>query len=461
MPNKLKSDVDGEVQQENVLSKYEQQNVSIFALAKTLLSISTMPHVILIVILSVAFFITARIDSFTVFSAMAFTSLSASYIITALSASNDRVKNWITLREEYTEKKSSFLLRNLAHFRICLFPIISAMLIFVLLIFLTGENGIFAGANKSIPLILGMLFIVWSIVQGTSFSQWASTTSAKRSTSSKKLGSLKTSVIILFSTICLVGLLLASIFYQLEAINNSFSESLIKSIPFAFFTLGLSVGSVIYSWNYKKLSSMKPRLQKFSTTWTLICHLFVTWHLLTIWRQNFMNPTIIQVFIEEIVLMIFTVFVAIWSMTSKGYKSKFRLITNENALTWGLAFGYAYAGSVAMLTTFFNDIKIVMSIGHAVVIITVIYVHRAVLASIIENDNTSVEVSRIIEQSEASKIKQESDTIDIVQSSIESISISEPDPGEVWQEDDDVDWNKAKDPTQIDGVEWDKTIDID
>ena len=28
-------------------------------------------------------------------------------------------------------------------------------------------------------------------------------------------------------------------------------------------------------------------------------------------------------------------------------------------------------------------------------------------------------------------------------------------------EDDDVDWNKAKDPTQIDGVEWDKTIDID
>ena len=461
MPDEPESDVNGELEQENVLSKYEQQSVSIFGLAKTLLSISTMPHIIVIVILSVTFFITARIESLTVFSAMAFTSLSASYIITALLASNGRVKNWITLSEENTENNSTFLLRNLAHFRICLFPMVSAFLIFALLILLTGENGFVADVNKSIPLILGMLFIVWSIVQGTSFSQWASTTSAKRSTGSKNSGNLKTSVIVLFLINCLVGLLLASIFYQLEAINNSFSESLIKSMPFAFLTLGLSVGSMVYSWNYKKLSSMKPRLHKFSSTWTLICHLFVTWHLLTIWRQNFMNPSIFQVFVEEIILMIFTVFVAIWSMTSKGYKSKFRMITNENALTWGLAFGYAYAGSVAMLTTFFDDIKIVMSIGHAVVIITVLYVHRAVLVNIIEKDNTSVEVNRIIEQSEPSKMKVENDAIEIVQSNFKSNSKSDPDSDEVWQDDDDVDWNKAKETTQIDGVEWDKTIDID
>ena len=115
--------------------------------------------------------------------------------------------------------------------------------------------------------------------------------------------------------------------------------------------------------------------------------------------------------------MIFTVFVAIWSMTSKGYKSKFRLITEENALTWGLAFGYAYAGSVAMLTTFFDDIKIVMSIGHAVVIITVIYVHKLVLGSVIEKDNTSVDVSRIMEESESPTIRDEN-PIEMVQTKL-------------------------------------------
>lgn len=158
--------------------------------------------------------------------------------------------------------------------------------------------------------------------------------------------------------------------------------------------------------------------------------------------------------------MIFTVFVAIWSMTSKGYKSKFRLITEENALTWGLAFGYAYAGSVAMLTTFFDDIKIVMSIGHAVVIFTVIYVHKLVLGSVIEKDNTSVDVNRIMEESESPTILDEN-PIEMVQTKIESKPSTNPNSVEVWQEDDDVDWNKQKKQTQIDDVEWNETIDLD
>ena len=48
----------------------------------------------------------------------------------------------------------------------------------------TGENGIVANGNNAIPLILGMMFIAWSIVQGTSFSQ-ASNNSAKKITSVK------------------------------------------------------------------------------------------------------------------------------------------------------------------------------------------------------------------------------------------------------------------------------------
>ena len=67
---------------------------------------------------------------------------------------------------------------------------------------------------------------------------------------------------------------------------------------------------------------------------------------------------------------------AIWSLTSKGYATKFKLLNEENSLPWGLAFGYAYAGSVAMLTNVFEDITTVMTLGHLIVILTVIYVYR-------------------------------------------------------------------------------------
>ena len=460
MPDSSESNNPGLDLADNMLTKYEQQSASMFSLVKTLLSTSTMPHIILIVLFSAILYTVARIDSVTDFAAMAFTSLSAGYLITALLAKHKTVNNWITLNDEIPLDETSLILRIIYRFRICLFPLISAGVIFLLLIFTTGKDGMIPDANKSIPLILGMLFIVWSIVQGTSFSHWSSTTCAKKSSDAKKLVSMKSSIIILFITISSVSILLACLFYQLGDINNSLSESLLKSIPFTILALGATIGSLSYSWNYKKLSSMKPRLQKFSNRWTTICHLFVTWHLLTIWRQNFMEPSVIQVFIEEIVLMIFTVFVAIWSMTSKGYKSKFKLITEENALPWGLTFGYAYAGSVAMLTTFFDDIKIVMSIGHSVVIITVFFAHKLVLRNLIDKDNITVEVSRIVGNSEPSTAPKHDD-IEIVQTKFGSAAETKPKSEEVWQEDDDVDWNKAQQQVQIDNIEWDEAIELD
>lgn len=444
----------------DALSIYEQQNISMIRLIKTLLSTATMPHIIMIILLSVLLYISARIDSLNVSVAMAFSSLSVSYAVTALLANNATISNWITLSENTNSEQMSLMKRNLHRFRICLFPLATSTAIFVILHLTTGDNGIVANANKAIPLILGMLFVIWSIVQGTSFSQWASTNSAKKATTTKNLGSLTISTIFSVTIIFLSGMFVASVFYQFQNLDNSIMQSIVRSIPFSVLSVGLFLGSLSYTWKLKKLSSMKPRLQKFSTRWTLICHLFISWHLLTIWRQNFMNPSMLQVFVEEIALMIFTVFVAIWSMTSRGYRSKFRLITEQNALSWGLSFGYAYAGSVAMLTTFFDDIRIVMSIGHAVVIITVIYIHKIVLTNIIEKDNTSVDVSRILQDKELSTNDEDTE-IKISQTKFQSDSAQNLDAEEIWQEDDDVDWDKQRELVQIDNVEWEETIDLD
>ena len=156
--------------------------------------------------------------------------------------------------------------------------------------------------------------------------------------------------------------------------------------------------------------------------------------------------------------MIFTVFFAIWSMTSKSYKSSFGLISEENALTWGLSFGYAYAGSVAMLTSFFDDIKTVMLVGHCLVVMTVIIMHKLILSKVIGTDDYSVEISRITQTDTEVEVSGEKN--DLVETHQDKTLVEKGD-FEAWQEDDDVDWEAKRSGPEIDGLEWDETIDID
>ena len=156
--------------------------------------------------------------------------------------------------------------------------------------------------------------------------------------------------------------------------------------------------------------------------------------------------------------MIFTVLFAIWSMTSKSYKSNFRLITEHNALTWGLSFGYAYAGSVAMLTSFFDDIKTVMLIGHCLVVITVLFLHKIILSKIIDTDDYGIEIRRITDSQNEAISENQAEKLSENQ---QHETLSADNDADVWQEDDDVDWEAEDSGPEIDGVEWDETIDID
>ena len=440
---------------QDLLADYETSNVSLISLARTLLSPSTMPHIILVTVLSTILYITSSADSLTNVSAMAFTSLSIGYGITALTSNNTTVKNWITLKQEETDERSLFI-RNIAKFRICIFPLIVAVISLISILILFGENGIIPIGDGVLPLVMGSLFVVWSIVQGTSFTKWATSASAKM-TDKQKPTYLQMSVLFSIGIIGLVSSVLATIFYKINNLNLSLSGAFLDSLLFASIAVLVLVANVGYNWQLKTLASMKYRLHNFSNRWTVICHIFISWHLLTLWRQIFLDPTDIQVLFEELVLMIFTVFIAIWSMTAKGYKSNFRPINEENALSWGLAFGYAYAGSVAMLTTVFDDITTVMQIGHAVVIIAVLYIHRKVLTDIIGQDNLAVEVNRIVEHSEPKNTQtQDEEFNDTEDATIENNSDEDS-----WQEDGDVDWENQKTTSVIEDVEWDTIIEVD
>ena len=441
---------------QDLLAEYETTNVSLISLARTLVSTSTMPHLFLITILSTVLYITSSADTLTNISAMAFTSLSIGYGISALASNNSTVKKWITLEQELSDERP-FIIRNLAKFRICVFPLVMAIISFVAMILLFGDNGVIPIGDGVLPLVMGSLFVVWSIVQGTSFTKWASSVSAKL-TDKQKPTYLQMSVVFSIGIIALMSSALAAIFYKIHNFDLSISGALLDSLPFACITVLVLVANIGYNWQLKKLASMKYRLHNFSNRWTIICHVFISWHLLTLWRQIFLDPTNIQVLFEELILMIFTVFIAIWSMTAKGYKSNFRPINEENALSWGLAFGYAYAGSVAMLTTVFDDITTVMQIGHAVVIIAVIVIHRKVLIDIIGQDNLAVEVSRIVEHNRDSK--EEEPEIEQLDDPDET-PVETESQEESWQEDHDVDWENDEDIPVIEDVEWDSIIEVD
>ena len=441
---------------QDLLAEYESTNVSLISLARTLVSTSTMPHLFLITILSTVLYITSSAESLTNISAMAFTSLSVGYGISALASNNSSVKKWITLDHELSDERP-FIIRNLAKFRICIFPLLMATISFFAMLFLFGDNGVIPLGDGVLPLIMGSLFVVWSIIQGTSFTKWASSVSAKL-TDKQKPTHLSMSVVFSIGVIALTSSALAAIFYKIHDLDLSIGGALLDSLPFTFITVLVLVANVAYNWQQKKLASMKYRLHNFSNRWTIICHVFISWHLLTLWRQIFLDPTNIQVLLEELILMIFTVFIAIWSMTAKGYKSNFRPINEENALSWGLAFGYAYAGSVAMLTTVFDDITTVMQIGHAVVIIAVLVIHRKVLTDIIGQDNLAVDVNRIVEQTRDSKGEDPK---------IEQLDDADKTPLETdleeesWQEDHDVDWENGDEVPVIEDVEWDSIIEVD
>ena len=441
---------------QDLLAEYETTNVSLISLARTLVSTSTMPHLFLITILSTILYITSSADSLTNISAMAFTSLSIGYGISALASNNSTVKKWITLNQELSDERP-FIIRNLAKFRICILPLCLAILSFIAMILLFGDNGVMPIGDGVLPLVMGSLFVVWSIVQGTSFTKWASSVSAKL-TDKQKPTYLPTSVAFSIGIIALTSSALAAIFYKIHNLDLSISGALLDSLPFASITVLVLVANVGFNWQLKKLASMKYRLHNFSNRWTIICHVFISWHLLTLWRQIFLDPTKIQVLFEELILMIFTVFIAIWSMTAKGYKSNFRPINEENALSWGLAFGYAYAGSVAMLTTVFDDITTVMQIGHAVVIIAVIVIHRKVLTDIIGQDDLAVEVSRIVEHNRDSK--EEEPEIEQLDDPDET-PVETESQEESWQEDHDVDWENDEEIPVIEDVEWDSIIEVD
>ena len=230
-------------------------------------------------------------------------------------------------------------------------------------------------------------------------------------------------------------------------------ESIVSNLGFLLLSIASFAATVYWTRESRAFSLKDKALKKFANRWTLFAHVFATWHLLTVWRQTVMSQQTIEIFIEEVLLMMFTVFMAIWTLTSKSVSKEWKLLSNENALPWGLAFGYAYAGSVAMIATALNDITYVMVAGHIIAFLTITWMHKKILRRVLKQHDIDVEVQRIVATDRSIQpqpTKQE-----------EHAEINHTNNEEVWQEDKDVKWDGEVGKTIGEDVEWNDVIEMD
>jgi hypothetical protein len=189
-------------------------------------------------------------------------------------------------------------------------------------------------------------------------------------------------------------------------------------------------------------------LAGFSFKWMIVAQLFITWHAFSIYRRWQMNPSEVSTLIEEGILMAFTVIFAVWSLTTFTVRDGKRLVSENASLPLGISFGYAYAGSVAMLTGTFDSLREVMIFGHILTICAMILLLRPTLrTSRISSDifatAKSIDISDKDEKEDAKEGTEEKSKDDEEESADEE---------EVWQEDEQVNWEEGKDIS--DGTEW-------
>ena len=425
-------------------SQLEFKQIGMLQLIRNMLSPRTLPHIIMIaVISSILLFLVGTQE---VLVAMSFISLSISYVVISMLSNNSMIQSLTKLPEEKGD--SQWIVRFLFSFRITIVPILIAAVIVGLLWSFTGGND-----NGWISPALASLFIVWSIAQAASFRtgmvEWLANGlgDAKLHTYQEKISTA--SQVVVVQVFALVILWLGQIISQAE--KMTLQDALLGGIAFIIVSVILQGITLWLTRSEREASGNEKGMAAFSFKWMIVAQLFITWHAFSIYRRTAMSPSDLSTIIEEGLLMAFTVIFAVWSLTTYTVRDGKRLISEHASLPLGISFGYAYAGSVAMLTGTFDNLKEVMIFGHVLSICAMMLLLRPTLRTsrmtsemflnaknvdISKSEDTEEDESKEDENSDDNNSETEKETVD-----------------EEWQEDGEIDWEKGVDISE--GTDWD------
>jgi len=424
-------------------SQQEFKQIGMLQLIRNMLSPRTLPHIVMIaVISSILLFL---VNTQEVLVAMSFISLSISYVLLSMLSNNSMIQSLTKLPDEKGD--SQWIVRFLFSFRITIVPILIAAVIVGLLWSFTGGND-----NGWISPALASLFIVWSIAQAASFRtgmvEWLANGlgDAKLHTYQEKISTA--SQVVVVQVFALVILWLGQIISQAE--KMTLQDALLGGIAFIIVSVILQSITLWLTRSEREASGNEKGMAAFSFKWMIVAQLFITWHAFSIYRRTAMSPSDLSTIIEEGLLMAFTVIFAVWSLTTYTVRDGKRLISEHASLPLGISFGYAYAGSVAMLTGTFDNLKEVMIFGHVLSICAMMLLLRPTLrtsriTSEMFLNAKNVDISRSEDTEEDESEQDEHAEEDDLETEEESID-------EEWQEDGEIDWEKGVDISE--GTEW-------
>ena len=397
----------------------EEPKFGLWELISTLMDLKTLPHILLLIILSTILYALAQgPDSANLYSAIGFISLSFGYSLTAMSTRWDFAHKMVRVEGLASDSWfKSMLLRSLRAWTLPL--LLSGLICFGLLQLVKGNEN----WETWIPLSLATLFLLWSIGQGLSFK---SGTSSWLANGKKVLDdSVRESSLIGISTWQILAVTTVAILIGYGYSSGFQGETSEKLKWIGFIILAIIIQIAMIYWIKDTIIDVSATKggARFATRWGVISQIFVTWHLASAWRRLIDEPSALTMIIEEFTLMILTVLLAIWSLASRDVNRGGKLFTSENALFWGLAFGFGYAGSIAMITNLSDslgggNLATTMAIGHLVTAITIIMIHSKTLRkhkirilnppliTVQEADNIETQVTEVESVDEASKVKE-------------------------------------------------------
>lgn len=397
----------------------EEPKFGLWELISTLMDLKTLPHILLLLILSTILYALAQgPDSANLYSAIGFISLSFGYSLTAMSTRWDFAHKMVRVEGLASDSWfKSMLLRSLRAWTLPL--LLSGLICFGLLQLVKGNEN----WETWIPLSLATLFLLWSIGQGLSFK---SGTSSWLANGKKVLDdTVRESSVIGISTWQILAVTTVAILIGYGYSSGFQGETSEKLKWIGFIILAIIIQIAMIYWIKDTIIDVSATKggARFATRWGIISQIFVTWHLASAWRRLIDEPSALTMIIEEFTLMILTVLLAIWSLASRDVNRGGKLFTSENALFWGLAFGFGYAGSIAMITNLSDslgggNLATTMAIGHLVTALTIIMIHSKTLRKhkirilnppqimVQEADNIETQVTEVESVDEAPEVKE-------------------------------------------------------
>ena len=417
---------------------------------RNLLSPSTLPHVILLGLAGTILYLLSASDSDSLFAIgiAGYVGLSIGYALTAWMQEMDVIHRFshfqaIPKDTPFGEKLMLFFIRV---FTSWISPILLGLIPFILIAgFLSSESG--SEQVNYWAMALGGLFVVWSLAQGRAlatslriFVEGRAVRIASIQRKSKRFTSTTLHMGI-------IGIFAALTYWALVSGAKDTSEMslLEKAGPITFAIAAIAIQAILfwYTTERRVIDSERKDTASFGFAWGLFMQLFVTWHLLSALRRFMDDGLGVLLIVEEFVLMVMTVIAAIWSLAKDTHRRGFKLFPKQNAIFWGLSFGMAYSGSIAMIAVLGSKLgddvgmgvigmSATIGIGHLITAGTMMWIHAWRIGQL----SRWLDTAR--DEQEDEEIESEEQNDEVVEETTETIEEEEPEldiPAPVTEED--------------------------